>query len=77
LVDPSAVNKAKGNFAKVEDPNTTKRVYEKNISSDWWGCAGDTLPEIKHPKQYVCPVSIFIDGAYLIHIGHKEDRQTC
>jgi hypothetical protein len=69
LSDPSAVARATWKFAKESDLFSGERVYGEFSSTDWWERADATTPEIHHPRHYLCPVSIFIDGAHLDQIG--------
>ena len=69
VANPSAVSNATWKFTQQSDPITAERVYGEFSSSDWWERAEASVPELKLPSHFLCPVSIFIDGAHLDQIG--------
>jgi hypothetical protein len=69
LANPEAAANATWKFSKKIDPVTAQRVYGEFSGCEWWEEADASVSEILQDRHYVCPVSIFIDGAHLNNLG--------
>jgi hypothetical protein len=69
LANPKATINAIWKFTKEFDPVTGQRVYGEFSGCEWWEEVEASVPEIQQDRHYMCPVSIFIDGAHLDNLG--------
>jgi hypothetical protein len=69
LANPKATINATWKFTKEFDHVTGQRVYGEFNGCEWWEEAEASFPDIQQDRHYLCPVSIFIDGAHLDNLG--------
>jgi hypothetical protein len=69
LANPEATTNATWKFPKEFDPITAQCVYGEFSGCEWWEDANAPVPDIQQDRHYLCPVSIFIDGAHLNNHG--------
>jgi hypothetical protein len=67
--NPKATINATWKFTKEFDPVTGQRVYGEFSGCEWWEEADASVPEIQQDRQYLCHISIFIDGYHLDNLG--------
>jgi hypothetical protein len=69
LANPKATINTTWKFTKEFDPVTGQLVYGEFSGREWWEEVDASVPEIQQDTYYICPVSIFIDGAHIDNLG--------